>query len=149
MADVADEASPAVSVAEAEKVAKYEAEFTRTLERLWAAWLMEFDTDGSKTISLKELTAFASQPSYIASDSYMEMLYTWAKAALVCDLDPRCPPPRGWCSHSGPPRLPAPPRRRKTARWRRSSRRWTATGARVPGVLPDAQRRVTAGFPAS
>ena len=41
----------------------------------------DYDTDGSKTISLDELRAFASLPKCPSSDGYMGDLWTWASEA--------------------------------------------------------------------
>ena len=41
-----------VSLADVEAEEKESAEFERTLRNLWNAWLTEYDTDGSGTISL-------------------------------------------------------------------------------------------------
>ena len=62
--------------------AKEDAEFERTLQNLWTAWLAEFDEDGSGTISFDELKAFASQASCSSADGYMKSLHEWASAAL-------------------------------------------------------------------
>ena len=51
------------SAARDEEHRKDDAEFERTLENLWAAWLKAFDADGSGTISYAELKAFASLES--------------------------------------------------------------------------------------
>ncbi|XRB21275.1 EF-hand domain-containing protein [Pseudoscourfieldia marina] len=66
---------------DAEIKAKEDAEFERTLQNLWTAWLKEYDTDGSGTISLEELKKFAELPAYTGSDSYMQTLHDWAKGA--------------------------------------------------------------------
>lgn len=70
------------SVAHNEEHRKDDAEFERTLENLWVAWLEEFDADGSGTISYDELKAFASLESCPSGDGYMKSLHEWASEAL-------------------------------------------------------------------
>lgn len=74
-----------VSMAEVEAQAKEDEEFTRTLENVWAAWLKDYDTDGSKTISLDELVKFAQLASCPSSDGYLQTLHDWASSALQDD----------------------------------------------------------------
>lgn len=62
---------------------KAEEEFNRTIENLWAAWLKDYDTDGSKTISLEELKKFAGLPECPSSDGYMQTLHEWASTAMT------------------------------------------------------------------
>ena len=71
-----------VSLADVEAENKESAEFERTLRNLWHAWLAEYDSDGSGTISLGELKAFASQPECPSGDGYMQSLYEWAAGNL-------------------------------------------------------------------
>ena len=70
------------SAARDEEHRKDDAEFERTLENLWAAWLKAFDADGSGTISYAELKAFASLESCPSADGYMKSLHEWASEAL-------------------------------------------------------------------
>ena len=72
-----------VSLADVEAEEKENAEFERTLRNLWNAWLTEYDTDGSGTISLDELKAFASLPECPSGDGYMRSLYEWAAGNLA------------------------------------------------------------------
>ena len=71
-----------VSLADVEAEEKESAEFERTLRNLWHAWLAEYDADGSGTISLEELKAFASLPECPSGDGYMQSLYEWAAGNL-------------------------------------------------------------------
>lgn len=71
-----------VSLADVEAEEKESAEFERTLRNLWHAWLAEYDADGSGTISLGELKAFASLPECPSGDGYMQSLYEWAAGNL-------------------------------------------------------------------
>ena len=69
-------------MADVEAEEKESAEFERTLRNLWHAWLAEYDADGSGTISLEELKAFASLPECPSGDGYMQSLYEWAAGNL-------------------------------------------------------------------
>ena len=60
----------------------------RTLQNLWRAWIARYDDDGSGTVSLDELRAFASAETCPSHDSYMQTLHEWASNALeLGDLD--------------------------------------------------------------
>jgi hypothetical protein len=50
---------------------------------LRAAWLKDYDADGSKTISLEELKKFAELPECPSSDGYMQSLHDWASSAMT------------------------------------------------------------------
>ena len=63
-------------------------EMERTLQNLWRAWIARYDDDGSGTVSLDELRAFASAETCPSHDSYMQTLHEWASNALeLGDLD--------------------------------------------------------------
>ena len=58
-----------------------EDELESTLKNLWRAWLFKYDLDGSGTISMDELTAFAEKETCPSSDSYMTQFHEWARSA--------------------------------------------------------------------